>query len=251
MLMVLSSIWLYSLISVFIVSILSLVGIITFAIKIQKLKKWLIFLVSFSTGALFGGAFIHLIPEAFHEYGHSVSISLFILLGILTFFVMEKFIHWRHCHVPTSKNHPHPLGTMNLIGDCFHNFIDGLLIAGSYIASIPLGISTTLAVILHEIPQELGDFGVLIYAGFSKKKALFLNFLTALTAFLGVILALLLSNVIPNLTSFLLPFTAGGFIYIAGSDLIPELKKSPKLKSSLLQLFGLCLGISLMLLLIH
>jgi len=249
--MALSTVWLYSLISVFIVSLLSLIGVITFAINAKKLEKWLIFLVSFSTGALFGGAFLHLIPESFQEFGYSVKIPLFLLLGILSFFIMEKFIHWRHCHVPTSKKHQHPLGLMNLIGDCFHNFIDGLLIAGSYLVSIQLGITTTIAVIMHELPQELGDFGVLIYAGYSKKRALFLNFLTALTAFLGVILALVLHKFIPNLTSFLIPFTAGGFIYIAGSDLIPELKKSPQLKSSLLQLLGLCSGIGLMFLLIH
>ncbi|MCK5107173.1 MAG: ZIP family metal transporter [Nanoarchaeota archaeon] len=241
----------YAFLSVLIVSLVSLIGVLTIAIKAKNLNKWLFFLISFSAGALFGGAFLHLIPEAFHEYGHSVSISLFVLVGILTFFVMEKFIHWRHCHVQTTKKHPHPLGIMNLIGDAFHNFIDGLLIGGSYIASIPLGISTTIAVILHEIPQEIGDFGVLIYAGYSRKKALIFNFITALTAFLGVALAFLLHSIIPNITQFVLPFTAGGFIYIAGSDLIPELKKSHELSKSFLQLFGLALGISIMLLFTH
>jgi zinc and cadmium transporter len=241
----------YSFLSVLVVSLISLIGIITLAIKQNTLKKYLLLLVSFSAGALFGGAFIHLIPEAFHEYGHNISISISLIAGILSFFIMEKFIHWRHCHIPTSKQHPHPLGMMNLIGDAFHNFIDGLLIAGSFIASIPLGISTTLAVILHELPQEIGDFGVLIYAGYTRKKALLFNFITALTSFLGVALALLLNNWIPNLTQFLLPFTAGGFIYIAGSDLIPELKKSNTLGKSLLQLIAISLGILIMLILAH
>jgi zinc and cadmium transporter len=238
----------YSFLSVLIVSLISLIGIITISIKPKKLKKYLLLLVSFSAGALFGGALLHLIPESIEEYGLTFSVSLSILAGILTFFVMEKFIHWRHCHIPTSKKHPHPLGIMNLIGDAFHNLIDGLLITGSYLVSIPLGTSTTLAVILHEIPQEIGDFGVLIYAGFTRKKALFFNFLTALTAFLGVGLALVLNNFIPNLTKFLLPFTAGGFIYIAGSDLIPELKKSTALGKSFLQLIAISLGILIMLL---
>ncbi len=136
---------------------------------------------------------------------------------------------------------------MNLVGDFFHNFIDGMIVAGSYLVSIHLGITTTIAVIFHEIPQEIGDFGVLLYSGLTKYKALFYNFLSALSAFIGAILILIVGSSIPNLTMFLLPFTAGGFIYIAATDLIPELHKKFKIKSSLLQFLFLVLGMLVML----
>jgi zinc and cadmium transporter len=168
-------------------------------------------------------------------------------LGILAFFVIEKFIRWRHCHVPTCDDHPHPVAMMNLIGDGFHNFMDGLLIAASFCSSFSLGVATTLAIAFHEIPQEIGDFGVLIHAGFSKVKALAFNFLSALTAVLGVVVALVLNNQIEGFSQFLVPFTAGGFIYIAGADLIPELKKETNLPKSAFQLLGLVLGIGVML----
>ncbi|MFH1456109.1 MAG: ZIP family metal transporter [archaeon] len=243
------NVWFATLLSVIIVSILSLIGVLALAFKEKFLKKILLYLVSFAAGALFGDAFIHLIPEAVEEIGLGLMFSLSILAGILVFFILEKFIHWRHCHVPTSKNHPHPLGYMNLIGDGFHNFIDGMVIAASYVISLPLGIATTLAVILHEIPQEMGDFGILIYAGFTKTKALFFNFLSALFAVLGAVVVLILGAKFQNLSLFLLPFTAGGFIYIAGTDLIPELKKDCKPVENLGIFVALILGIGMMLLL--
>ncbi|MBW3015659.1 ZIP family metal transporter [Candidatus Woesearchaeota archaeon] len=242
--------WLYSLVSVLIVSLIAFVGLFTLSMKLEKLKKIIFFLVSFAAGALLGDAFIHLIPEAYEEFGISLSISLYFLSGILLFFILEKFIHWRHCHVPTSKEHPHPFAVMNLVGDMFHNFIDGMVIAGSYLMSIPLGVSTTIAVVLHEIPQEIGDFGVLIHGGFTRAKALLYNFLIALTAVLGAVVVLLIGNIYEGITMFLLPFTAGGFIYVAGSDLIPELHRECAPSKSLLQLFGLILGISVMLLML-
>ncbi|MEK6953135.1 MAG: ZIP family metal transporter, partial [Nanoarchaeota archaeon] len=170
--------------------------------------------------------------------------------GIILSFLIEKVIHWRHCHIPTSKKHPHPFAYINLLGDSVHNFIDGLIIAASYLASIPVGIATTIAVILHEIPQEIGDFGVLLHGGFTKKKALFFNFITALTAVLGALIALILSKSIEQLTIFLIPFAAGGFIYIAGSDLIPELHKEVKLSKSVLQILTFVFGILIMVLLL-
>jgi len=135
---------------------------------------------------------------------------------------------------------------MNLVGDSVHNFIDGLIIGASYLTSMPIGIATTMAVMLHEIPQEISDFGVLIYGGFSKKKALFLNFVVALTAVIGVITSLLIGSYFVNITNFLLPFTIGSFIYIAGSDLIPELHKETKVRKSVIQLMMLILGIGIM-----
>lgn len=242
--------WLYGLLSVLIVSLISLIGIVTFSVKESRLKEALLYLVSFSAGALFGDAFIHLIPEAVEENGFGLNISIYILSGILAFFVVEKILQWRHCHILTSEDHPHPFAYMNLFGDAIHNFIDGLIIGGSYIVSIPLGVATTLAVVFHEIPQEIGDFGVLIYGGFSKSKALTFNFLTALTAVLGTFVALLLGFYLANFTVFLVPFAAGGFIYIAGSDLIPELHKEVKPLKSILELLVFILGVLVLLSLI-
>ncbi len=242
-------VWLNSLVSVFIVSSISLIGIVTLLISQNSLSKILLWLVSFSAGALFGGTFIHIIPEVVEEYGFTAKVSVFLLMGILMFFVLEKFVHWRHCHVPTSKSHPHPLAVMNLVGDSFHNLIDGMVIGGAYLASFHLGLTTTVAVLLHEIPQEIGDFGVLLHAGMSKFKALLSNFLIALTSVLGVIISLTLGSRIESYNMFLLPLTAGGFIYIAGSDLIPELKKECGASKSLIQLVWLVLGVAVMLLL--
>lgn len=238
--------WTYSLISVLIVSLVSLIGILTLSIKTNRLKKILIYIISFSAGALFGDAFIHLIPEAVEETGFGLKTSLYILSGIIFSFIVEKFIHWRHCHLPHSKEHVHPFAVMNLLGDSIHNLIDGIIIGASYIVSIPTGIATTIAVILHEIPQEIGDFGVLLQGGFSKAKALTFNFLTAATAVLGAIISLVLSSRIDGLTAFLIPFAAGTFIYIAGSDLIPELHKEVKFQKSLIQLITFLVGIGIM-----
>jgi len=233
----------YSLASVVIVSLISLVGVFTFGIKTENLKAILLYLVSFSAGALFGDAFIHLIPEAVEETGFRLNVSLYVLFGIVSFFIIEKFLYWRHCHIPTSEEHPHTFAYMNLFGDSVHNFIDGLIIGGSYIVSLPLGIATTLAVVFHEIPQEIGDFGVLIYGGFKKPKALLFNFLSAVTAILGALVSLGLGFYMEGFTVFLIPFAAGGFIYIAGSDLIPELQKEAKLSKSALQLTAFIFGI--------
>lgn len=242
--------WLYSLISVFFVSLLSFVGVLFLAVKEEKLKKILLFLVSFAAGGLLGGAFLHLLPEAVEEIGFNLEVSLAVLAGLLSFFVLEKFICWRHCHIPTSKEHPHPVALMNLIGDGLHNFTDGMVIAASFLTNIPLGIATSLAVIFHEIPQEIGDFGVLIHGGFTRKKALLFNFLSALTAVVGAILTLFLGIRFIDFVRLLIPFTAGGFIYIAGSDLIPELHKETNLAKSLVQMLGLILGIGVMLILL-
>ena len=241
-------IWLYSLISVVIVSLISLIGVWTLSIKTERLKIILIYLLAFSAGALFGDAFIHIFPEI-GKGGFSIFSSLFVLSGIGLFFVIEKFIHWQHCHMPITEEHAHPFAYMNLIGDGLHNFIDGSIIAASFLVNIPLGVATTLAVILHEIPQEIGDFGVLLHGGFSKGKALWLNFLTALTAIIGAVITLIVGRSVENVSSFLLPIAAGGFIYIAGSDLIPELHKETEVKRSFMQLIAFLLGIGVMALL--
>ena len=241
-------VWINSLVSVLIVSVVSFAGIITIAFNKRILRKILLFLVSFSAGALFAGAMLHLLPEAVEEFGFGISVSLFFLLGIVLFFILEKIVHWRHCHIPTSREHPHHLAVMNIVGDAFHNLIDGMIIGGAYLVNFSLGVSTTVAVVLHEIPQEIGDFGVLIHAGMSRARALFFNFLSALFAVVGVIISLLIAGRIDNYLMFLLPFTAGGFVYIAGADLIPELQKECELSKSLFQLLALILGIGVMVL---
>ena len=245
------TIYLYTFASVIIISLISFVGVIWLALSLEKLKKITMFLVSLSAGTLLGGSFLHLLPEAIEEYGASNKIWLWLLAGIMAFFVLEKLICWRHCHIPTSENHPHPLGMMNLIGDGLHNFIDGMIIAGSFMVNIQLGIATSIAVIAHEIPQEIGDFGVLIHAGYKRRKALLLNFLIALSAVLGAAVVLLIGSKIDNLTAYIIPFTAGGFIYIATADLIPELKKDARPGKSLLQLISILIGIGIMLALKH
>lgn len=242
------TIWLYSIISVFIVSLISLIGIIVLSIKTAKLKSILIYLISFSAGTLLGDAFIHLLPEAVEENGLTIVISIYILTGIAIFFILEKVIHWQHCHESImDSHHIHPFAYMNLVGDAIHNFLDGVIVAASYMISIPAGIATTIAVILHEIPQEIGDFGVLIHGGFTKSKALAVNFLSALSAILGTILTLWLGTTITNLQSILVPIAIGGFIYIASSDLIPQLHKhSDTISKSLLQLITFAAGIAVM-----
>jgi zinc and cadmium transporter len=239
--------WIYTLISVFIVSLISLVSVFALSINQNKLYKYLIYLVSLSAGTLMGDAFIHLIPEAYENAENALAVSLYILSGILIFFVLEKLIHWRHCHEEPCEKHPHPFSYIILFGDSLHNFVDGMVIAASYLVSIPVGIATTIAVIFHEIPQEIGDFSSLVYGGFSRKKALILNFLTALTAVAGALLVLVFDSEIGGLEGFLVPFAAGGFIYIAGTDLIPELHKHNEAKKGVLQTVAFLVGIGLML----
>ncbi|MFA5777292.1 MAG: ZIP family metal transporter [Parcubacteria group bacterium] len=239
------TVWLYTILSVVIVSLISLIGIFTIPFSREKLNKVLIYFVSFSAGTLLGDAFIHLIPEAYKNAGIYLGVSLYVLSGIVAFFVLEKFVHWRHCHKVPSEKHPHPFSYVILTGDTVHNFIDGMIIGASYLVSIPVGIATTLAVVFHEIPQEVGDFGSLVYGGFSRKKALLLNFITALAAVLGAIAVLILGEN-ESLVNFLVPFAAGGFIYIALSDLIPELHKHTKARESFWQLTNFILGIGLM-----
>lgn len=241
-----NAIWFYSLASVLVVSIVSFVGVFSLNVRVERLKKILIFLVSFSAGALLGDVFIHLLPDRVEKAGFSLSLSVCILLGILIFFVLEKIIQWRHCHIPISKGHIHSYAYMNLIGDGLHNFIDGMIIAASYIAGFEVGIATTIAVVLHEIPQEIGDFGVLLHGGFSRWKALWVNFLSGLLAVFGAIVALWLSSFVGSIENILIGIAAGGFIYIAGSDLIPELHKEFNIKRSAGEIVMIILGILVM-----
>lgn len=238
--------YLYALASVLAVSLISLIGIFGLSLKEDWFKKNIFIFISLAVGALLGDAFIHLIPEAFENSVNPLSISLLIITGILFFFILEKFLHWHHHGDDASENHIHPVGKLILFSDGVHNFIDGVIIGVSFIISIPLGIATTLAVILHEIPQEIGDFAVLLHAGYTKTRALLLNFLSALFAIAGVVLALILGDVSQNFITYFLPIAAGGFIYIAVADLIPELQKTKEARYSLLQFISLVIGILLM-----
>lgn len=242
------TIWIYTLVSVAIVSLISIVGVVTLIVRRSLLSRILLFLVSFAVGGLFGDAFFHLLPAAFKNTSAHIA-SFYVLFGIVIFFALEKFVCWRHCHADPD-GHVHPIVTMNLIGDTIHNFIDGLLIGASYAVSIPIGIATTIAVILHEIPQELGDFGVFLHGGCSVRRAIAYNFLSALTSVAGAIVVLLVGQKISGFADALVPIAAGGFIYIAGSDLIPELKHVVRLRDSLIQLFAILIGISIMALLL-
>lgn len=218
------------------------------AIKKESLEKILLILVAFSAGALLGDAFIHLLPEAIEKNGgelnYQIAISIFV--GIVIFYALEKFLRWRHCHDIECEEHPKHLATINLFSDALHNFIDGIIIGISFLVSIPLGLVTLIAVAAHEIPQELGDFGVLVHSGFSRKKALTYNFLFALTAVLGTIITLLIGPRLQILVDYMIPITAGGFIYIALSDLIPELHKEENLSYSTIQFIFMIIGIALM-----
>lgn len=242
--------WIYALFSVLAVSLVSLIGVFTLGFQTDKLKKWLLYLVSFAAGALLGDSFLHLLPEAIEEGIDPFTVSVFALLGIVLFFILEKVIFWRHCHVPTSESHPHPLGKINLIGDGLHNFIDGVIIGASFLVSVPLGVTTTLAVLLHEIPQEIGDFSILLHAGYTKKKALLFNFFSACIAVLGTVLVLSLGDSVEALADALVPLTIVGFIYIAAADLLPEIHRESNPRKSFLQLFFFVLGIALMALLL-
>jgi zinc and cadmium transporter len=236
----------YTLLSVLIISLVSFVGALTLILKRDMLDRSIFLLVSLAVGALLGDVFVHIIPEAYEEMGDPILISFLIIGGILIFFILEKVLHWHHHTMEHAEEHPHPIGNMVLFGDGVHNFIDGLIIATSYMVSFEVGVATTIAVILHEIPQEMGNFGVLIHSGYKTGKALWYNFLSALTAVVGAVVALLLGNVSEQFALWLLPLTAGGFIYIALSDLIPELHKDQRVGQGFIQVVAIVVGVASM-----
>lgn len=227
------------LISVIAVSSMSLVGVLFLAFKEAWLGRILPIMVAFASGNLLGGAFFHLLPESRER----ADAFFFVVYGILIFFLMEKFLYWRHCH--DQKCNVHSFVYLNLIGDGLHNFLDGAIIAASFLSDISLGIASSLAIALHEIPQEIGDFGILIYGGLAKFKALIFNFLSAITAIIGALIVYFFS-ISSESTAFLLPLAAGGFIYIACVDLFPELHENNKLSESLIQALSILIGIGLM-----
>jgi zinc and cadmium transporter len=254
-------VYLYVLLSVLFVSLVSVIVAIPFLIKKKISNKTLLFLLSLSIGVLLSTVFINLIPEAFeikheydtnHEHKHHAhdfaffKIPLIIISGFLLMFIIEKFVHHHHnkkCEKTYGHSHAYNLAPINLIGDGIHNFIDGLLIAASYMVDIVLGITVTISVLFHEIPQEIADFGILLYSGFSKLKAILFNFLSALTAVIGAIIGLLLVGNIEGLNEIFIPFAIGNFLYIAASNLVPQLHRHCGIKDSLIHIFAIILGI--------
>lgn len=238
--------WVEALASVTLVSLVSLVGVVFIAISEVRLKQIVFLLVSVAVGALFGDTFIHIIPEAFAKSEDAGRASLCVLGGILGFFVLEKFLRWHHHHTVEDEHHIHPMGYMNLVADGVHNAIDGLLIGAAFLKSTNLGIATTVAVVLHEIPHEICHFGVLVHAGFTRRRALWLNLLSASLAIAGAVIALLAGSHSESFTRIMLPLTAGGFIYIAGTDLLPELTHDIAPQKSVLQVACMSVGVALM-----
>ncbi len=252
-------VWFYSLLSVFLISLLAFIGLFTFSIKEKKLKKIIVYFISIAAGALFGDVFIHILPEIANEEGFTLTISISFLAGVLIFFILEKIIHGQQYHQHSEdrqqkkekKKQIKPVAYMSLIVSTIHNFLDGLVIVSAYLVSIPAGIGTTIAVGLHEIPHEVGSFSILLHGGFNRRKALFINFLSALAAVVGALVALWLSNIVGSLQMIIVPIAAGGLLYIAGSDLIPELhKEAHGFKSSFWQVVSFIVGIGAMLLLL-
>ncbi|MFA6426874.1 MAG: ZIP family metal transporter [Candidatus Magasanikbacteria bacterium] len=238
-----------SIIATLAVSAISFIGVITLAIKHEILHKIVFYLVAISAGSLMGSAFLHLIPEAVESVeggANSDVIFVAVLFGFALFFILERVLHWHHCHKHGGECSVHPFTYLNIIGDGFHNFIDGMVIAAAFSLSTTLGIATTIGVIIHEIPQEISDFGVLIYGGFSKLKALVYNFFSATLAILGALAGVALGQMTHGFMPFLVALTAGGFIYVSASDLIPELHKESKFGKSLIAFICFFVGVALM-----
>ncbi len=244
------SVWPAALASVLLVSAVPLAGLLLARGRVAALQRHMMLLVSFAVGALLGGAVIHLLPDAFRQLGPGPALTGGLLAGFLGFFVLEKFLwHHHHHHLDGEEDHHHaipPLATLNLVGDGIHNVIDGMLIAGAWLASPTLGMATTIAVFLHEIPQEVGDFGVLLHAGLPLRRAVWLNFLSGLGAVAGAVIALLVGEQVAGFSAAMVPVAAGAFLYIAASDLIPELHRERRPGAVLLQVALVLLGVAVM-----
>lgn len=224
----------------------SFVGVAALALSQKFLNKILMSLVSLSAGTMLSAALLHLLPESIEALGTTLPFQL-TLLSFIGFFVLERFLHWRHCH---HKDHlaKHTMGTMNLIADAIHNFLDGVLIAASFATGNGLGLVATLAIAMHEIPQEIGDFGVLLHSGFTRKKALIYNVVVSMTAVAGGVLGYFASHALTEFASYLIPIAAGGFIYISAADLIPELKHETSTKRTVAMIATFLFGVVIMLL---
>ncbi|MCP9496650.1 MAG: ZIP family metal transporter [Pyrinomonadaceae bacterium MAG19_C2-C3] len=259
-----SQAWAYSLGSVVIISLLSLIGLSVIALHERLLHRLIPAMMSLAVGAMLGDAFLHLLPELYDKPHSDNRIALSILGGLILFYLLELAVRRHHTHrhppahdvelhtahdLPASDHRVAPVGYVSLIAGSLHNVMDGVLIAASYMTSFKVGLATTIAILLHEVPHEIGGFGVLLHAGFTRAKALFFNFLTGCLSLAGVVASLLLGGLVEDLPSLTLPLTTGGFIYIAASSLLPELAKRTRLREIIVQLVGITLGVLVMLLL--
>ena len=235
-----------------VVSLFSLVGIFALSLKEEKLHSILFILIAFSAGSILGAAYFDLLPEAVELVEESV-VFIYITLGFVAFFFLERFLYWYHGHGHEAdiaddcgeRASTGEFAYLNLIGDGIHNFVDGMIIAASFLVGFPVGLAATVAVIFHEFPQEMGDYGILVYAGFKRRSALLLNFFVALAVVFGGIFAVIFIGMVEALSGWLIAFSAGGFIYLAASELIPELHREKSLKRSFVQFIIFLLGIAL------
>ena len=226
----------------FLVGLVSLVGLALLPLREKLLDKIMFFVMSFAIGAIFAAAFFDLLPEALGKLG-SKTVFAATLAGILCFFLLERIVRWHHGH-HVNHEHEKPFAQLILVGDALHNFFDGIAISAAFLTSLPVGVSTTFAIIMHEIPHELSNYTLLLYGGFSREKALFYNFLSALIALVGAALFYYLSTIVSDLEALGIAFTAGTFIYIAGTDLVPELHNEENPRKSVLQFAAILVGIA-------
>jgi zinc and cadmium transporter len=232
---------------------LSLVGVFAISLKEATLDRILFVLLSFSAGSILGAAYLDLLPEAIEFLGEEqLSVTFFyVTIGFLGFFFLERNIYWYHGHVHENQSEVEEKMTvkkfvyLNVIGDGVHNLIDGMIIAAGFFINITVGLATTVAVIFHELPQEMGDFGVLVYGGFTRYRALFVNFLSALTAVFGVLVSHYFSIHVETFVGSLIALAAGGFIYLAAAELIPEIQKEENIGKSMIQFVLFVFGIVL------
>jgi zinc and cadmium transporter len=225
-------------------SAIAMIGSVTLVLKPATLNRLLLPLVAFAAGSLIGGAFFHMIPAAVAAIGDVLRIGIAVVAGFTVFFVLEQVLHWRHCHRASSDS-KQPLTYLILIGDGLHNFLGGLAIAGTFLIDARLGITSWLAAAAHEVPQELGDFGVLVHGGWSKRRALLFNVLSGLTFLLGALVAYGLSFQLD--VRWLIPFAAGNFLYVGASDLVPEVNKHFAVKTNAIHLLAFVFGLVLLL----
>ena len=234
-----------TLLATFGIALLALSGSLFLFLKDHLLQRISLYLIALAAGALLGTAFLHLLPEVLKE-GFPEHGFLVLLGGFLFFYIGEKLLHLHHRGEGTDEHNPRDLGILSLSADVSHNFIDGVILAAAFLVDIKLGLITAAAIALHEIPQEIAEFGVLLYAGFSKHKALLLNFLSATTVIFGGVVGFLFQEILVFFIPFVLLFAAGSFLYIGASDFIPEFKKEREPKKALFLSLTFFFGIFLM-----
>jgi len=211
-------------------SALALVGAITVFMSASTLDRIVLPMVGLAAGSLLGGAFFHMLPESVDALGNGTGAYLAVVVGFIVFFVLEQFLHWHHCHRAEHSEH-RPLGHLVLLADGLHNLIGGLAVGGAFVVDIRVGIVTWLVAAAHEVPQELGDFGVLVHSGWQRRSALAWNLASALTFLVGALVAYALAERVQ--VAYLLPFAAGNFLYIGAADLLPEITSETRTRDKL------------------